>query len=305
MNSLKRQFWIALITLCCTLGAIVVLGLLQYRLTAKLNRTLLEGEKILFHYRAIHESITENLLLDSMESLEGSVADLERLNARLTRLKSSGDIPGEFKMALADKIDLAGLAIQLKQMAQGGGEVEKKGALLKELRAIGNYLLYFDRIVAGQARQGLVNFQAVVIGALGLLLSLASVALILFYRNTVAPLIRIAADTGKGELSLKEIVQDKGCPVELVLIAEAMEACAQVDNSDYDKEQEIRELVGKRLGLAVNETANRLNGIMNYAQLLYDDLGEDDQERRLMLARMIDEGAGLAKEWQGLTLEGK
>jgi nitrate/nitrite-specific signal transduction histidine kinase len=54
------------------------------------------------------------------------------------------------------------------------------------------------------------------------------------------------------------------------------------------------------LAETVNETTNRLNGIINYAQLLYDssDQLQLTKEQLAMLQKIIDSGVHIAHEWQ-------
>jgi nitrate/nitrite-specific signal transduction histidine kinase len=54
------------------------------------------------------------------------------------------------------------------------------------------------------------------------------------------------------------------------------------------------------LAETVNETTNRLNGIMNYAQLLYDssDQMQMKEEQKSMLRKIMDGGVDIAHEWQ-------
>ena len=60
------------------------------------------------------------------------------------------------------------------------------------------------------------------------------------------------------------------------------------------------EAVEALLAETVNETTNRLNGIINYAQLLYDSSDQQQltDEQVEMLQKIIDSGVQIADEWQ-------
>ena len=65
------------------------------------------------------------------------------------------------------------------------------------------------------------------------------------------------------------------------------------------REDGISGLEQALLAETVNETANRLNGIINYAQLLADDDSSTltEQERQL-LQKIIDNGNSIAVTWK-------
>ncbi len=250
----------------------------------------------------IRETITEAFISGNWNRLDTIIVDIEQLNGELTRLKDNKLVSPELKLALVDKIDLAGLAILTRQVMNSPENKEQGKKLQEMLRYISDYLIQYDRIIAGQARQRLVNFQKAVIGALGLIISLASFSLVLLYRNTVSPLLNLAAQVQSGDLVPGGIVLHHPVAREVVELADAVdllvrrsENTGQIINKDRSAELLIAE--------AINETTNRLNGIINYAQLLYDstDQEESGQEQREMLQKIIESGSEIANEWQKIN----
>jgi len=59
----------------------------------------------------------------------------------------------------------------------------------------------------------------------------------------------------------------------------------------------------KLLSTTINESANGLNGIINYAQLLLESEGADQfgVEHRKMLENIIDNGERIAGQWQKIS----
>jgi len=301
MNSLKRLIWLAFIVVSFLLAVIALLGIQQYRLAKDYNREISQNERVLFYYMTIRETITENLITGNWTQLDSVVGDIEKLNGELNRLKENKLVSAQLKFALADKIDLTGLAILLRQVSQASAGDVKSRQLQGQLRSISDYLIQYDRIVAGEARQRIVSFQTVVIGALGFIISLASMSLILLYRNTVSPLLLLSQKAR--ENSLQEGGFNLEGPVvrELEDLVEGLESLARKANSENSNtSDESAQEAAKLLKEAVNESTNRLNGIMNYAQLLYDSVDdvEGTEEQRQMLQKIIDSGAGIAEEWQ-------
>lgn len=304
MNSLKRLVWLAFIVVSVLLGAIVLLGAYQYRLAGSYNRVISQNERVLFHYMTIREAITESLVSGNWSRLDRIVDDLEKLNRDLNRLKENKLISAQLKLALVDKIDLTGLTILLRQVEHDTKQNDRRKRLQEQLRAISDYLIQYDRIIAGQARERIVNFQTVVIGALGLIISLASISLILLYRNTVSPLIKLSQIVKEDKLVGGNIKINQPVVSEISALVDSLEEL--VGMSDQAEggagDEEHLQAAEALLGEAVNETMNRLNGIINYAQLLYDSFGDsaESEEHRAMLQKIMESGSEIAGEWQKL-----
>jgi nitrate/nitrite-specific signal transduction histidine kinase len=247
----------------------------------------------------IRETITEILISGKWEQLERVTGDVEKLNSEIARLKENKLVSAELKLALVDKIDLTGLAILLRQVISDPDKMRRGRQLQEQLRSISDYLLQYDRIIVGQARERIVNFQMVVIGALGLIISLASFSLILLYRNTVSPLLQLSHQLQSNTFEANGITLKQPVAKEIADLSTAIERLALQSKSKPGPESNGRD-VKALLAETVNETTNNLNGIINYAQLLYDssDQLQLTAEQMMMLQKIIDSGVHIAHEWQ-------
>ncbi len=299
MNSLKRLVWLAFLVVSILLASIIVLGIYQYRLAGTYNQVISANESALFRFMTIRETITETLIAGEWEQLERVSGDVEKLNSELSRLKENKLVSAELKLALVDKIDLTGLAILLRQVINNPDKITRSKQLQEQLRSISDYLLQYDRIIVGQAREQIVSFQKVVIGALGLIISLTSFSLILLYRNTVAPLLQLSRRLQSGRFDGSTFTPGQPVVKEVADLAEAIEQLALRSAGRQVQESTGRDMQAV-LAEKVNETTNRLNGIMNYAQLLYDSAEQLQmtEEQMSMLQKIMDGGVYIAHEWQ-------
>ena len=302
MYSLKRLVWLAFIVVGVLLAGTIMLGGYQYQLTKQYTNVIGQNERALFHFMTIREAITENMVSNNWDSLGRIIPDIEKLNSTLSRLKENKLLSTELKLALADKIDLPGLAIMLNQMIDEPKKIEQSRKLQERLRFISTYLIEYDRIIVGQARLGLINFQKVVIGALGLIISLVSFSLIFLHRNTILPLLIMSKQIESGEIASSGISLKSPVAKEVVDLAESIELLARQNMSQAKVDQNEKN-INALMAETVNETTNQLNGIINYAQLLIDsqDSAELSEEQRLMLEKIMENGLEIAKDWQKLN----
>lgn len=267
MYSLKRLIWLAFLVVSILLAGIILLGGYQYRLAGGYSQVISQNESALFHFMTIRETITETLIAREWDRLGMVSGDIEKLNSELSLLKENKLVSAELKLALVDKIDLTGLAILLRQVINDSDKVTRSKQLQEQLRSISDFLLQYDRIIVGQARERIVNFQTVVIGALGLIISLASFSLILLYRNTVSPLLQMSSQMQSDTFDSKALTLGQPVAKEVADLAEAIEKLELRSHDRTGQDQNGRD-VKALLGETVNENTNRLNGIINYAQLL-------------------------------------
>jgi len=299
MHSLKKLVWLAFLVVSVLLAGIILLGAYQYRLAGAYSKVINQNESALFRFMTIREAITEILISSKWEQLERVTGDVEKLNSELARLKENKLVSAELKLALVDKIDLTGLVILMRQVASDPDKLKRSSQLQEQLRSISDYLLQYDRIIVGQARERIVNFQKVVIGALGLIISLASFSLILLYRNTVSPLIQLSRRMQSNSFEADGLTLEQPVAKEVADLATAIEQLSLRSKAGPAQESNGRD-VKALLAETVNETTNRLNGIINYAQLLYDssDQLQLTKEQLAMLQKIIDSGVHIAHEWQ-------
>jgi hypothetical protein len=295
MNSLKRLVWLAFLLVGGLLLCITLLGFYQYRLTGSYNKVIAGNGRILFHFMTIREGIIEAFITGKEKDLVKIIPDLEQLNSELYLLKENSLVAPALKLALADKVDLPGMVILLRQVAADENPENKK-RLQEQMRLIADYLIQYDRIIAGQARLAVVNFQKMVIGVLGLIISLAGFALIHFYRNTLLPLLQLSEKLQVDHLEPDEILPSRPVTREIADLASSIRQLV-IKSRKYEPEDDSVADLRHDLEKNINETVNRLNGIMNYAQLLHDGETENQKE---MLQKIIDSGDAIAAGWQKL-----
>jgi len=298
MYSLRKLVWAAYGVVGCLLALIIMLGIRQYVLSDQYNSIIGQSEKAIFHFSTIREAITESLIDERWQRLESVIPEIEKLNSELVRLQESTLIPSEFKLALVDKIDLAGIIITVRRLMHGEGDISQSKGLQEQMRAIADHLLQYDRIIASQARSRILNFQMVIIGALGLIISLASFSLNKLYKNTVVPLLKVAAQLRTAGKLAEDVDYGPDVSQEIVEVIEGVKSLSS-NSENVLREDGISGLEQALLAETVNETANRLNGIINYAQLLADDDSSTltEQERQL-LQKIIDNGNSIAVTWK-------
>jgi len=298
MYSLRKLVWAAYGVVGCLLALIILLGIRQYVLADQYNSIIGQSEKAIFHFATIREAITESLIDERWQRLESVIPEIEKLNSELVRLQESTLVPSEFKLALVDKIDLAGIIITVRRLMHGEGDLSQSKRLQEQMRAIADHLLQYDRIISSQARSRILNFQMVIIGALGLIISLASFSLNKLYKNTVVPLLKVAAQLRTAGRLSENVDYGPDVSQEIFEVIEGVKSLSSTGGNG-SREDHVAGIEQALLAETVNETANRLNGIINYAQLLADD--EDSaltaQERQL-LQKIIDSGNSIAVTWK-------
>lgn len=281
------------------LALVILLGMRQYVLSSQYTRIIEQSEKAIFHFATIRESVTESLIDKRWQRLEGAVPEIEKLNSELARLQESTLVPNEFKLAMVDKVDLAGIIISVRRLMNGGGDDALQSKALQErMREIGAHLLQYDRMISSQARERLLNFQMVIIGALGIIISLAGFAFNRLYKNTVLPVLRLASQMRSEGALPEEMMFGPEVSREVVdLMEEIWKISVSARTVERAQASGSDPLERRLLAETVNETTNQLNGIINYAQILADDDSRSQEEREL-LRKIIDSGGDIAESWR-------
>lgn len=306
MYSLRKLVWAAYIVVGVFLAIIIALGINQYLLSNRYNKLIEQSERAIFQFATIRESVTECLIERNWEKLDRAIPDIEKLNSELVRLQEHSLVPTEYKLALVERVDLAGIIISARRLAVGTNESGEILNLQKQIRSLAEHLLQFDRIIVSQARSRILNFQMVIIGTMGVIIALASFSLNRLYGNTVVPLLRISDQLQSAGQLNEEVTSGPEVSLEVAELIEGIKAVARVDQTVIPSlESSERDLQQSIIADVVNETTNRLNGIINFAQIIVDDerqnLSTEDKE---MLHKIIENGSHIAKTWQNISKEG-
>ncbi len=297
MDSLKRLLNIAIITVALLLGSIILLGLRQQRLGSNYNQIISESEVILFQFSTLREEITSGLIDGDWNVVAASADDIQGILQKLNRLFENPLIPGEYKLAVAGKIDLSQLAVTVRALPAATNKSQAGHVLQEQLRTISEHLMQFDRIIVSQLKARVVDFQGMFITILGLIIALISLTLVIIYRKAILPLIGLSAladSTSSYKLFLP--VPPGACReirafLELInkrLSAEQPAGDLQLEDILHEQEE--------RLNILVNNSTNILNGIINITQLLSDSFSEQEltQDQQKLLGQIIKDGERMA-----------
>lgn len=301
MYSLHKLLWFSFVGIGGLLLVIILLGGRQMQLNRQFSEIISQSEQTIFHFSTIRESITAPLTENQWDRLEKVIPEIETFNSRLARMQENTLIPAEFRLSMADKIDMPGLVISLKKIIGGVDRAAEQRHLQDQLRTIADNLLRYDRIIVGQARAGIVDLQKIIIGIMGLGITLASFILIMLYRDTASALLCLTREIRTFDFQEPTISCPKNTCREVAdlhaAISEFADTARQIspENNGLEK-QEAQALLAE----TINETTNQLNGMMNYAQLLSDTAEEESfpEEKREMLRKIIDGGTKIAAVWR-------
>lgn len=259
------------------------------------------SERTLFTFATLREQVTESLISGDYQLLKGVIPEIEDLNNTITRFFDSDIIPGQYKLALTDRIDLAGLVIDLRKVGSEQDDPDSGLRIQQDLRVIGDNLFKIDRVITSQIRNSVVSFQLGIIGAMGLLISCTSFILILLYRKTISPMFDLSRQLSSDPVEDGQLICSTEVATEIVEITESINRIiaehALPDETDSSQRYEDQETISR----TINETTNNLNGMINYAQLLLESASELSEEQKRMLEQIIDSGERIADGWHKIS----
>lgn len=298
MYSLRKVVWLVFLVTAMLLAIIILLGARQYLVSGRYSAVIDENEKTLFQFATIRESVTEALIDRDVQKLETAIPQLEKLNSTLLRLQENPLVPAEFKLALVNKIDIAGIVISIRRMV-GSSNFDKEGTKVQEdMRFIADHLLKYDRIIVSQARSRMLNLQLVIIGSMGFFISIVSFSLILLYRNSIQPLLHLTSQLEQQRLELEDIEPVPGASREVTALTEAIRSLGNKIQNE-EKDTTVGDASYGLLAETVNETTNQLNGIINYAQILADsEEGQLTADQKELLVKIMETGTTMARSWK-------
>jgi len=296
MQSLERISYLAFIGVAALLVFIVVLCVRQYQLTARYNTTISQSEEIIFEFATIREQITTSLIEKNWQKIGSTANQFKKLNSALVRLQENTLIPGEYRLDMAKQVDLSGLSISSKGISSSDDKVAHSLRLQKEMRTLADYLMQFDRIIVGQMKAEVVQFQTVMIGILGSVICLISFSLIFLYKKTMLPLLHLTVQAEDPGILTNGFIYDNKTCTEIALLADSINNLLIKSSTDSGSDANLH-LDNEELSLIINEIKNLSNGIINYAQLLSDSYREVEigPEETRILQNIIDTAEQIAQ----------
>lgn len=299
MLSLRKILYTVFCAVGALLALVVVLGLLQYRFTHEYDTIIYQGEKILFRFDTLRELLTRSMLAGTSTDVEDVAGKIDALNIDLNRLLENPLVPGEYKLALINQVDLPGMALLARKVAQEPGDSKTVLQLHDQLRSLADNLMQFDRVLTSQMKTRLIRFQGLAIGALTLIIASVSLLVLFLYQKALMPLITLDQYLQQTNLSDPLPVDAHACReiAELTekineLILEGVYAASRSEDGRGRFSFSPQEL---------NSLSNALNGIMNYTQLLIDESEKDQDEELLKLLLKIRD----ASEKMGSIVQNK
>ena len=293
MRSLRR---LSAVTFLCTallLGALVLTGLRQNILTSDYSTIVKESESTIFLSSTIQEQATEGLLSRDPSQLLGAAKEFEQLQSRYIAMLDSRLIPSQYKLSFLQALDLGQVVINLRNIAENPTNEDLILKIMSQLRQMNKQFLQFDRIVVNEMRDRVMQYQKRALVLMGMIIFLTCFSLIILYLKSVKPLIDLATHAEQALLDgipLKLEKEGKNS-VEVRALITAFNQLLQ-----KPKEESPDDLTFKRreaeFSAIINEATNRLNGIINYSQLLADYCEAENVggEQKQILCKIIQDG---------------
>ncbi len=293
MRSLRSLTVVTFLGTALLLGALVLTGIRQNLLLGDYSTIVKESESTIFFYATIQEQATEGLLSRDPLQLLGAAKEFEQLNSRYTAMLDSHLIPSQHKLSFLQTLDLGRVMINLRNLAENPANEDLTLTVMGELRQINKQFLQFDRVVVSEMRNRVMQYQKRGLILMGLIIFLTCFTLITLYQKAVKPLINLAAQAEQDlpDGTPLKLEEGKKSSMEVrALIASINQVLqkpkgAYSDDLTYNRREE-------EFSAIVNEAINRLNGIINYSQLLADfcEAENVNDEQKQILYKIIENG---------------
>lgn len=190
---MRKSFFITAFLIAAALGALLLLAFHQFQLYGKHEQIISQAEKLTFQYAVIREAIIEDIVQGRPGELAAIAPAVEDLQQGIVKLLDSPLIPAEYKFSFMQQIDLPGLVLLLRRSGAEEQDRSLPRLINENARIIGERFMLLERLVLGYAKQKLVDFQAVVIGILALIVFLISTLLLITYRFLIMPVAGLGA----------------------------------------------------------------------------------------------------------------
>lgn len=284
MRSLKKMGYISVVGLASLLILVIIFSIRQYQLTDRYSAISTQSEEMIFQFSTIREQITTSLIKKDWDQIISTADQLKILNSTLARLQENTLIPGEYRLDMAKQVDLSGLAIAAKEILSSKDKTAHSLNLQNKMRILAEYLMQFDRIIVSQMRAKVVQFQTVMIGALGTVICLISFSLLFLYKKTMLPLLHIIGQTQDPAVLTSGISHNNEACSEIATFIDAVNNLLEKSGS-HSNENGKQQPRSEQLATIINEINNLSNGIINYAQLLadsYREVGIGKEETKIL-----------------------
>jgi hypothetical protein len=275
------------------LGALVLTGLRQNVLTSDYSTIVKESESTIFLYATIQEQATEGLLSRNPSQLIGAAKEFEQLQSRYVVMLDSRLIPSQYKLSFLQALDLGRVMINLRNLAENPTDEDLILKIISQLRQMNKQFLQFDRIVVNDMRNRVMEYQKRALILMGTIIFLTCFSLIILYLKSVKPLIDLAAQAEQAllESTPMKLENEKKSSVEVRSLITSFNQLLQKTREENPDDLTYTRREAE-FSAIVNNVTNRLNGIINYSQLLADYCEAEDvaDEQKQILYKIIENG---------------
>lgn len=293
MRTLRRLSAVTLVGTALLLAALVVTGIRQNNLARDYSTIVQESESTIFLFATIQDQATQGLLSRDQSQLLGAGKEFEQLQSRYVALLDNPLIPTQYKLSVLQELDFGRVIVNLRNLAEKPANNELSIQVMGHLRLMNKQFLQFDRIVVNGMRNRVMEYQETALVLMGMIISLTCFSLIMLYLHSVKPLIGLAA---QAKLALRD-----GSPLDLgkagggsVEVGTVITAFNQLLHKNTQKGPEDFACHRREAEFSaiINEATNRLNGIINYSQLLADscEVGNSGGDQKQILGKIIQHG---------------
>lgn len=293
MRSLRRLSAATFAGTALLLAALVLVGFRQNNLALDYSTIVQESESTIFLYTTIQDQATQALLSRDKLQIQSAAKEFEQLQSRYVALLDNPLIQSQYKISFLQEMDLGRVVVNLRNLTEKMANDDLIMQIMEQLRLMNKHFLQFDRIVVNGMRNRVMEYQKIAMILMGTIISLVSFSLVILYQRSVKPLITLAMQTEQAILDDKPIYlgKDDGKNVEVSVIITAFNKLLQkkTKKESDDPGCSRREL---EFSAIINEATNRINGIINYSQLLADSCEEEStsDDKRQILGKIIQSG---------------
>ena len=293
MRSLLRLSAVTLLGTALLLAALVLTGIRQNNLALDYSTIVQEIESTIFLYTTIQDQATQGLLPRDQSQLLGAAKEFEKFQGRYVALLDNTLIPTQYKLSFLQELDFGRMVVNLRNLAEKPANDDLILQIMGQLRLMNKQFLQFDRVVVNGMKNRVMDYQKTALILMGMIISLTCFSLIMLYLNSVKPLIALAREAEQVLLDGTPINLGKtgGGSVEVNAIIAAFNLVLQktTKKNPDDLAHNRRE---EEFSAIINEATNRLNGIINYSQLLADscDVENISGDHKQILGKIIQNG---------------
>lgn len=293
MRSLRRLNLTTFFVIALLLAALVGIGVRQNALAIDYNAIVQESESTIFLCATLQDQAMAGLLSRDQSQIFAAAKEFEHLQSRYTSLLDNSLISAQYKLPFMQDLDLGRVIVNLRMLAEKPENDELTLDVMGQLRHMNKQFLQFDRIVVNEMRNRVMKYQEAALIIMATIISLSCFSMVMLYVKSVKPLIVLASQaenalrngtllslgkTGWASLEIRSI----GTAINHLLQKNAKEINSAITRNR--KDDEFSEII--------NESTNRINGIINYAQLLIDICEYEDglYEQKEILNKIIKNG---------------